>query len=429
MKRISRRRFLRYGGAGLLALSGAERLAALASAQEPTIPIGVVYPLTGALARIGASIKNAVDLAAEIVNTPHPELDPLVLARPAGLPRLRGAKLRLLWADSKGDPATGRAETERLIERERVVAVVGAYQSAVTATASLAAEAKGIPFLNPESSSPKLTERNFKWFFRTGPHDVTFTKLFFDMMEDLKKRGHRISKIAILSEDTEFGATAVGVERVFAQRYGYEVVATELYTSPPASVEAELLRIRRSGCDVIFGQNYLVDAVLITRTLKQMRWFPQGLIVHDAGWVVPDYLQTVGDDGNYVLTRVSWALGMGRRKPLVTRVNELYRQRFGTDMDETNARSFTGLLALAAAINEAGSTRPDAIRQALAGLSLPGRQLIMPWEGIEFDFRGQNRHAAGLMAQILDRQYKVVWPFSLAEADIVWPAPPWERRG
>jgi len=427
MSKITRRKFLKYGAAGLASLAGMHRLPRWARAQVPEVTIGVVYPLTGALARIGASIKNAVDLAAEIVNDPYRDLE-LPLARGAGLPNLRGAKLRLIWADSKGDPATGRSEAERLIERERVVALLGSYQSAVTATASLAAEAKGIPFLNPESSSPKLTERDFKWFFRTGPHDITFTKLFFDMMEDLKKRGHKISRIAILSEDTEFGATATGVEKAFAQRYGYEVVATELYTSPPASLDAELLRIRRANPDVVFGQNYLVDAILIIRTLKQMRWFPSAIVVHDAGWVVPDYLKTVGDDGNFILTRVSWALGMAKRKPLVAKVNELYRKRYGEDMDETNARSFTGMLALAAAINEAQSTKPDAIRTALQNLSIPGRQLIMPWDGVEFDRRGQNKYAAGLMAQILNREYRVVWPFDLAEADILWPAPGWERR-
>ncbi len=426
MRKISRRQFLKYSGAGLAVLSGVDQLAGLVQAQEP-IPIGVVYPLTGALARIGASIKNAVELAAEIVNTPFPDLE-LPLAGGAGLPKLRGAKLKLIWADSKGDPATGRAETERLIERDRVVAVLGAYQSAVTATASLAAEAKDVPFLNPESSSPKLTERNFKWFFRTGPHDVTFTKLFFDMMDDLKKRGQKISRIAILSEDTEFGATATGVEKAFAQRYNYEVVAQELYTSPPASLEAELLRIRRINPDVLFGQNYIVDAIMIIRTLKEMRWFPPAIVVHDAGWVIPDFLKTVGDDGNYILTRVSWALGMAKRKPLVSKVNELYKKRYGTDMDETNARSFTGLFALAAAINQAGSLKAEAIRDALQNLAIPGRQLIMPWDGIAFDFRGQNKYAAGVMAQILNKEYKVVWPFSLAEADIVWPTPVWERR-
>lgn len=427
MRRVTRRRFLQYSGAGLSSLVLTDRLAALAAAQDAVIPIGAVYPLSGALARIGAAIRNGIELAAEIVNDPHPDLT-LPLAATAGLPKLGNRKLRLIWGDSRGDPATGRAEAERLIERERVVALIGSYQSAVTATASLPAEARGVPYLNPESSSPRLTERGFKWFFRTGPHDTTFTKLFFDMMEDLKRRGQRISRVAILAEDTEFGATAAGVADGFARVYRYDVVARELYTSPPASLTAEFLRIRAANPDVIIGANYLVDAIMIVRTLKEIRWFPQGFMVHAGFTTVPDYLRSTGRDGWYFLARAPWALGIAKRKPLVARVNDLYKRKHNSDMDEVVARGFTGMLTLADAINRAGSTAPAAIQKALKETSIPGAQLIMPWDGIEFDDRGQNKYAAGLMVQILDNDYKVVWPFEIAEAPIVWPVPAWDRR-
>jgi len=425
--RMTRRRFLKYTGAGLGTMVVGDRLAGWLAAQDAAVPVGAVYPLTGALARIGAAIKNGIELAVDVVNTPHPDLN-LPLAASAGLPRLGGRKLRVVWGDSRGDPATGRAEAERLIERERVVALIGSYQSAVTATASLPAEARGVPFLNPESSSPRLTERGFKWFFRTGPHDTTFTKLFFDMMEDLKQRGHKISRVAILSEDTEFGATAAGVAKGFASVYNYQLVASELYTSPPASLTAEFLRIRAANPDVIIGANYLVDAIVIVRTLKEMRWMPQGFFVHAGFTTVPDFLQAVGKDGWYFLPRAPWALGTGRRKPLVAKVNDLYRRRYTVDMDEVVARGFTGMLTLADAINRAGSTSAAAIQAALRETNIPGAQTIMPWQGIAFDAKGQNRFAAGVVTQILDNEYKVVYPFDVAETPVVWPAPPWERR-
>jgi len=427
LSRVTRRQFLQYSGAALASVALGDALGPWASAQEAPVTVGAVYPLTGALARIGAAIRNAVELAVDIVNNPYPDLN-LPLARTAGLPRLGGRRLRVVWGDSRGDPATGRAEAERLIEQERVVALIGSYQSAVTATASLAAEAKGVPFLNAESSSPRLTERGFKWFFRTGPHDITFTRIMFDMVEDLRRRGHRISRVAILAEDSEFGATAAGVAKGFAQSRGYTVAAMELYTSPPSSLTAELLRIRAANPDFVIGANYLVDAVLITRTLKEMRWFPQGFMVHAGFTTVPDYLNAVGKDGYYFLARAPWALGIARRKPLVARVNELYRRKHGADMDEVAARAFTGMLTLADAINRAGSTAPAAIQKALRETNLPGAQLIMPWQGIQFDDKGQNRYATGVMVQILDGEYKVVWPFEVAEAELVWPVPPWDRR-
>lgn len=427
MRAITRRQFLHDSAVALASLALGDRLATALLAQEAPIPIGAVYPLTGALARIGAVIRNAIELAVEIVNNPYPDLN-LPLARTAGLPRLGGRRIRVVWGDSRGDPATGRAEAERLIEQERVVALIGSYQSAVTATASLAAEARGIPFLNAESSSPRLTERGFKWFFRTGPHDITFTQIMFDMVEDLKRRGHRISRVAVLAEDTEFGATAAGVAKGFAQTRGYQLVAMELYTSPPTSLTAELLRIRAANPDFVIGANYLVDAIVITRTLKEMRWFPQGFLTHAGFTTVPDYLNAVGKDGYYFLARAPWALGIGRRKPIVARVNELYKRRYSFDMDEVAARAFTGMLTLADAINRARSTQPTAIQRALRETRIFGDQLIMPWRGIEFDSKGQNRHATGVMVQILEGEYKVVWPFELAEAPIVWPAPPWDRR-
>ena len=130
-----------------------------ASAQQKTVRIGAIYPLSGALASTGAEIKAAVELAVEIVNNPHPELEGIPLAAGSGLPALGGAKIEVVFGDSQGKPEVGLADAQRLIDQEKVVALTGAYQSAVTKTASRIAEQRGIPYLNGESSSPDLTER------------------------------------------------------------------------------------------------------------------------------------------------------------------------------------------------------------------------------------------------------------------------------
>ncbi len=426
-RHMTRRELLKLAGGGLTVAALGGWRAGRSAAQGEEIRIGALYPLTGSLARAGADVKKAVDLAAEIVNTLHPDLAPLTLAATTGLPRLGGRKIRLVWADAK-DPATARGEAERLIEQEKVVALMGCYASSFTDTASLAAETRGIPFLNPESSSPTLTQRGFKWFFRTGPHDKIFTEMFYQMFADLRKRGARIQKVAILSENTEFGATAASVEEQRARDLGYQLVAREMYTSPPASLDAELNRIRAAGPDVLIGNNYLIDAVTTINTLKTMRYFPPGLVVQDSGYVQPDYLKQTGKDGYYVITRAAWALGFGVRKPLVKKVNDLYRGRYTEDMTETNARSFTGLLTLANAINLGGGTSSTQILQGLLTTNIPGADTIMPWQGIKFDQNGQNMYATGIMAQLLDGQYKVVWPFEISETNIVWPAPPWDKR-
>jgi len=424
---VTRREFLKLTGAGLAVTAGGGWRAGPAWAQAPTVKIGALYPLSGSLALVGAGMKRAVDLAVEIVNTPHPELAPLTLAATEGLPRLGGRKIQLVWADAK-DPATARAEAERLVDQEQVVALMGCYASAFTDTASLAAETRGIPFLNPESSSPKLTQRGFKWFFRTGPHDGTFTAMFYQLFSDLRHRGVRIQKVAILSENTEFGATATSVEDQTGRQLGYQIITREMYTSPPASLDAELNRIRAANPDVLIANGYLIDAITTIKTLKTMRYFPPALVAQDSGYVLPDYVKNTGKDGYYILSRASWALGLGVRKPLVKQVNDLYRSRYNEDMNETNARSFTGLLTLADAINRGGGTSTTQILQGLLTTNVPATNTIMPWEGIKFDRDGQNMHAIGVMVQLIDGQYKVVWPFDLAETKIVWPAPAWDKR-
>jgi len=426
-ERFTRRKLLATAGAGaaLAALAGGR--AAPTSAQAGDVKLGMLYPLSGSLARISQDMKQAIDLAADIVNTAHPELAPLTLAAPAGLPRLGGRKIQLVWADAK-DPATARSEAERLIDQEKVVALMGCYASAYTDTASLAAEIRGIPFLNPESSSPTLTQRGFKWFFRTGPHDGVFTAMFFEMFGDLKKRGKHIDKLAILSENTEFGATAAKVEQADAKAQGYQMAAVEMYASPPATLDAELNRIRAANPDALIANGYLIDAVTTIKTLKTMRYFPPALVAQDAGYVLPDYVKDTGKDGYYIMSRASWALGLGVRKPLVRKVNDLYRARYHEDMDETNARSFTGLLTLVNAINLGGGTSPTQVLQGLLTTDIPEQDTIMPWKGIKFDKDGQNQYASGVMVQLLDGQYKVVWPFNLAEAAIVWPVPAWDKR-
>ncbi len=97
-------------------------------------------------------------------------------------------------------------------------------------------------------------------------------------------------------------------------------------------------------------------------------------------------------------------------------------------MNGNSARTFTGTLVLADAINRAGSTKPDAIRKALQETNIPGDQLIVPWDGIKFDQTGQNILGKGITVQVLNGKYTTVWPFKLAAKDVVVPFPAWNKR-
>jgi len=403
-------------------------LAAGAWAAGPAVRIGAIYPLTGPAASTGAEMKDAITLATDIVNGKY-DLD-LPLARTEGLPALGGAKLEVVFADHQGKPDIGQAEAERMITAENVTALMGAYYSSVTTTASIAAERHKIPFLNPESTDPKLTERGFKYFFRTTPFDDPFSENFFQFFEDMKKKLNvKIQSVAIVHENTNFGNGVAEAEKKYAAKYGYKVTAEIAYAEKATSFVSEVQKLKAAGADVVMPASYTADAILYMKTFKDLNYMPPAILAMDAGYIASEYRDTLGKDGDYILSREVWALDLAKKKPMIAKVNEIYKQRFGRDMNGNSARSFTGLLVLADAINRAGSTDAEKIREALEKYSLSGSKMIMPWRGVAFDPNThQNTEGNGIIVQLINGQFHTVWPFDLASRDVVWPIPSWAER-
>jgi branched-chain amino acid transport system substrate-binding protein len=406
-----------------MVLAGAEP----ALAQQKVIKIGALYPLTGNLAATGMDCKRGVDLAVEIINGKY-DLN-LPLANEEGIPNLEHAKIEVIYADTKGDPKNGLAEAERLITEEKVVALIGAYQSAVTKTASQAAERLKIPFVCSDSSSPTLTERGFEYFFRVSPHDGTMARNQFEFLKDLEtKKGVKVKTVALLYENTEFGTNVAKMQRSYAKEFGCDIVADIAYAANSSDVTSEVGKIISAKPDVVMHAAYITDAILFTKTFKEMNLVPQGFL-NMAGYIESDYLPTVKADGNYFFVRSTFALDLANKKPLVGQVAELYQKKYNIPMGENTARSFSAPFVLADAFNRAKSTDPGAVVKALLATNIPGDQIINPWKGIQFDPKShQNIDASAMIVQIQDQAYYTVWPFDAASRDVVWPFPAWKDR-
>jgi len=396
-------------------------------AQPQVIKIGALYPLTGNLAATGMDCKRGVDLAVEIINGRY-DLN-LPLAKVEGIPNLGGAKIEVIYADTKGDPKNGLAEAERLITEAKVVALIGAYQSAVTKTASQAAERLKIPYVCSDSSSPTLTERGFKYFFRVSPHDGTMARNQFEFLKDLEaQKGEKVKTVALIYENTEFGSNVAKMQRNYAKEFGYDVVADIAYPANATDVTSEVGKIISAKPDVVMHAAYITDAILFTKTFKEMNLVPKGFL-NMAGYIESDYLPTVKADGNYFFVRSTFALDLANKKPLVGQVAELYRKKYNIPMGENTARSFSAPFVLADAFNRAKSTDPEAVVNALLASDIPGDQIINPWKGIRFDPQShQNIYASAMLVQIQDQAYYTVWPFDAASRSFVWPFPTWKDR-
>ncbi len=403
--------------------------AAPAAAQEE-IRIGVIFPLTGAAASTGIELKNAAQLAADLVNGPSKARDlKLPLPLGAGLPNLKGAKVKLIFGDHQGNPQVGASEAERLITQEKVVALMGCYFSNVTATASQVAERYGVPFLNDSSTSATLTQRGFKWFFRTTPHDELFVHNFFQFIKDMAQtKGVKVKRIALFNENTLWGSETTKLEEKLAKEQGIEVVEKILYPAKSTQLTSEVQRLKAATPDLVMQSSYLGDALLSMRTYKDLDFVPPALLANDAGFNDSEFLRTLGKNGDFILSREVWALDLTARRPLIKAVNDLLNERHQVSFNGNSARSFTGMMTLLEALNRAGSTKPEAIQKALRETNIPGDQLIMPWAAIKFDETGQNQQGAGIIVQVQDGKYVTVWPFNLASKGVIWPMPVWAKR-
>jgi branched-chain amino acid transport system substrate-binding protein len=396
-------------------------------AQVKEVVIGVLYPLSGNAAQVGVDSVNAVKLATELVNGNHDLGVPL--ARGEGLPGLGGARIRLVVVDHQGKPDVGQGEAERLITQEKVHALFGAYFSSVTGTASQVAERHGIPYVNAESSSPALTERGFKYFFRTSPHDGHFSQVMFDFLRDLeKKRNVKFKTVGIMHEATQFGSDSAKVQEELAKKYGYDVAVKISYRDKATSLDAEVGRLKAANPDVLLPSSYTNDAILFVRTSRNLDYTPRLLVAQNAGWTDPTFVREMGKDVEGHITRAPFALDMAAKKPLIAQVNEMFKKLGGRDLSDVPARAFTGFLTLADAINRAKSTDPEAIRKALVATNLPAEQLIMPWTGVKFDEKGQNAGVRAILQQVQKGAWVTVYPFELAAADVVFPMPGWKER-
>jgi branched-chain amino acid transport system substrate-binding protein len=393
-----------------------------ARAQE-SVRIGAIYPLSGNAASAGNASKAAIELATEIVNEDHPELKDIPLAAGKGLPGLGGAKIEVIFADNQGTPAAGQNQALRLITEQKVHALIGAYQSGITVTTSAIAERYAIPFLTPESVASSLTERGFKWFFRATPVAVDFARAYSAFIREQKAAGQKTTSIAVVNENTEYGTSVASVIAQEFAKDGLNITQVIPYSANTTDVQPQVLQMKEKNPDVVIFISYTSDAILYSKTMKDLNWKPSLLIADDAGFNDPSFVKTSGSLVEGLINRSSFAVD----KPgsISATVNAMFKKKTGNDLDDPSARALQGLLIMADAINRAGSTEPVKIQAALRATDLKANQLVTGYDGVKFDAKGQNVLASSLITQMQNGTYVPVWPKAKATAELRLPYKGW----
>ena len=409
----------------LLAAAMSVALAGGASAQDKTVKIGMILPLSGNAASAGTHGKAAIETAVEIINSGGGGLGNLPLTNNAGLKGLGGAKVEVVFADNQGSPAVGQNQALRLITEEKVVALGGAYQSGITLTASAIAEKYGIPFVNGESVAANLTERGFKWFFRVTPVASDFAKIYLEFLKDMKTGGIKTDNVAIVHENTEYGTSVASVITSVFKENGLAITLDIPYAANTTDVQSQVLQLKDKKPDVVIMVSYTSDAILYAKTMQALDYKPPMIIADNSGFSDPSFIKTAGKLTQGLFNRSSFAIGAAGTPTFL--INEMYKKKSGgDDLDDTAARQMQGFFVLAEAIDRAGSTEPAKIQAALKATDLKPDQLIMGYKGVKFDDKGQNVLAAGLVIQLQDGvNYTPVWPKQLAKTAPAFPYKGW----
>jgi branched-chain amino acid transport system substrate-binding protein len=400
-------------------------LTGTALAQNKTVKIGAIYPLSGNAASAGVHAKAAIETAVEIINNGHPGLGNLPLTKNAGLAGLGGAKVEVVFADNQGSPAVGQNQALRLITEEKVVALNGAYQSGITLTTSAISEKYGIPFVNGESVAASLTERGFKWFFRTTPVASDFAKIYLDFLKEMKAGGQKVDSIALVHENTEYGTSVANVITSVFKENGLSIALDIAYSANTTDVQSQVLQLKEKKPDVAIMICYQSDAILYAKTMQALDYKPSMMIADNAGFSDPSFIKSVGKLAQGVFNRSSFAVGPPGSPSFL--INEIYKKKSGDDLDDTAARQMQGFFVLMDAIDRAKSTEPDKIQAALKATDLKPDQLIMGYKGVKFDDKGQNILASGLVIQLQDGEnYVAVWPKDQARKAPTFPYKGWQ---
>ncbi len=372
------------------------------SFADTTVKVGNILPLSGPSASVGLQGKQAREMAVEEINAA------------GGIKSLGGAKIEMLYADSKSDPNVGVTEAERFINTEKVNVITGAWNSGVTYPSTTVAERYGIPYIVPVSVRDTITERGFKNVFRIAAKDSWWTRDQFQFLDDMKKEfGLEISTVALVYENGDWGTGFAAQWKELAEKAGYKVVLDEPYPSAATDLTPVVNKIRRARPDALLLTSNAADAILLTNTLANYKVTPKIIIGSGGGHADPTFISGCGDNARYIFDIVEWEADVN--KPNAQKVNAKYKEKYGNNLTGEAVDAYVAMYVLADALERAGSLDPAAIRKALNETDYnSGPGMIATYDAVQFDETGQNKNASLAIVQINDLgqglERITVWP-------------------
>ena len=328
--------------------------AAPAAAQEP-IRIGVTQPLTGAFAASGNYVAQGAKIAEDHVNAAGGVL---------------GRKIQLVIEDNKSNPTEAVATAEKLIVKDKVPVMMGAWSSTLTLAVMPKLMEYGVPMLVETSSSGKITTSGNPWIFRISPTSEMEARAFAPLLKTLG-----IKKADFLSTNNDFGLGAAKEFSDMAKSQGVQIGVMETMDPKATDFSAQLAKIKASGGDTVFVTTAVEQITLILKQAKEQQL--KARIITTGGSNSPDQLiQQAGDAANgsmHLVFFTPWFPEAVKNPDLAKKfVAEWNARKHNVGGLTEGFRGWDGVTTIVEAIKTAGKADPAAIQKALWNVKVKG---------------------------------------------------------
>jgi len=330
-------------------------LGATAWGAQKTLKVGVIAELTGDMPAVGASCRNAAEMAVKEIND-------------AGGLQVGEEKMKvvLVVEDNAGKADQAASAAQKLITQDEVLAIIGPNASRYAIPASEIAESSETVLITPWSTNPKTTRDANPG----GPKKYVFRACFIDPFQ-----GRVLAKFALENLKAQKAAVLYdvasdynkGIAEVFKENYetlGGKIVAFETYTTNDKDFSAQLTKIKAAAPDVIFLPNYYSEVPL--QVQQAQRLGITAPFIGSDSWGSNELLTLGGAalEGYYFSTHYA----ADNATPVAQNFIENYRKVHGVAPDDVAALTYDAFGLLFTAIQNAGQADREAIRAALSTL-------------------------------------------------------------
>lgn len=312
--------------------------------NDQEITVGAFLSLSGADSTFGLDSKEGIDLAVEQVNASG---------------GVKGKKVRVIYEDDKSTTQEASQKVRQLIDRDKVVALLGEVASSRSVAGGLIANTSKVPMVSPSSTSVDVTQGR-EWVFRTCYTDDQQGVVAARFIKSSLQK----NRLAIFYAAQDVYSS--GLARSFRDEWkklGSELVADKAYQKGETNFRTYLSELKQQNPEIIFVPNYYNEMVVIARQAKEVG-IPGSTFVGGDGWDSANLLEGAGAElegahfTNAYATDVPWE---NSKKFLSD-----YRARYKHDPSSIGAQAYDGARVLFDAIGRASEVKGEAIKKALA---------------------------------------------------------------